>query len=108
MLKYNLFFQINFNNEQTITNFKIQRMKKIDVNILLFGITKDLVGKQKLQLQIPEDTTIADFKKLLKEKYPELVELDSLAIALNSEYATDEIVCQQNDEIALIPPVSGG
>jgi molybdopterin converting factor subunit 1 len=83
-------------------------MKKIDVNILLFGITKDLVGKQKFHLQLPEAITIADFKKLLNKKYPELVELDSLAIAVNSEYATDEIVLKPNDEIALIPPVSGG
>lgn len=83
-------------------------MKKMDVNILLFGITKDLVGKQKLRMQLPETTVVADFKKLLSEKYPELIELNSLAIAVNSEYATDDIVLQPNDEIALIPPVSGG
>lgn len=80
----------------------------MDVNILLFGITKELVGKQKFQMQVPENTLVADFKKLLIEEYPELIELNSLAIAVNSEYANDEIVLQSNDEIALIPPVSGG
>lgn len=80
----------------------------MNVNILLFGITKDMVGKQKLQMKLPRDTTLADFKKILSEKYPELIELNSIAIAVNSEYATDEIVLQSNDEIALIPPVSGG
>ena len=80
----------------------------MNVDILLFGITKDLVGKQKLQLKLPGSITIADFKKLLLEKYPELIELNSLAIAVNSEYTTDDVLIHSNDEIALIPPVCGG
>lgn len=99
---------IYFNYGQTITNFELEGMKKMDVNILLFGITKDLVGKQKLQMQLPEGTVVANFKKLLSKKYPELIELNSLAIAVNSEYASDDVVLHSNDEIALIPPVSGG
>lgn len=79
------------------------------VNILLFGITKDLIGKQHLQLELPSaKVTVSSFKKILQEKYPELVELNSLAIAVNSEYANDSVMIQENDEIALIPPVSGG
>ena len=80
----------------------------MEVDILLFGITKDLVGKQKLKLQIPESTTISDFKKILQGEYPELIELNSIAIAVNSEYADDSHLVKANDEIALIPPVSGG
>ena len=80
----------------------------MNVDILLFGITKDLVGKQKLQLKLPKSITIADFKKLLLENYPELIELNSLAIAVNSEYTTDDVLIHSNDEIALIPPVCGG
>jgi len=78
------------------------------VNILLFGITKDLVGSQKLLFELKDKTTVADFKKQLQEKYPELEGLSSLAIAINSEYATDSNIIMANDEIALIPPVSGG
>lgn len=78
------------------------------VNILLFGITKDLIGKQHLQLELPAKVTVSSFKKFLQEKYPALVELNSLAIAVNSEYANDSVMIQENDEIALIPPVSGG
>ena len=80
----------------------------MNVDIFLFGITKDLVGKQKLQLKLPGSITIADFKKLLLENYPELIELNSLAIAVNSEYTTDDVLIHSNDEIALIPPVCGG
>jgi molybdopterin synthase sulfur carrier subunit len=78
------------------------------VDILLFGITKDLIGKQHLQVDLPGKVTVAGFKKFLQDKYPELIELNSLAIAVNSEYAKDSVMIQENDEIALIPPVSGG
>ena len=80
----------------------------MNVDVLLFGITKDIVGKQKLHLKLPESITIADFKKILLENYPELIELNSLAIAVNSEYTTDDVLIHSNDEIALIPPVCGG
>ncbi len=78
------------------------------VNILLFGISKDIVGKQKLELELKDRITVADFRKQLLEKYPELGSLNSLAIAINSEYARDSNLIMANDEIALIPPVSGG
>ena len=86
----------------------MEMVKKITVTILLFGITKDLVGKQKLLMELPIATTVLYFKKLLREDYPELIELDSMAIAVNSVYASDEVVIEANDEIAIIPPVSGG
>ena len=78
------------------------------VNLLLFGITKDLIGKQKLTLEFPGEITVAEFKRFLEEHYPELKELRSFAIAVNSEYAKDGSLIRANDEIALIPPVSGG
>jgi molybdopterin converting factor subunit 1 len=81
---------------------------QMKVNLLLFGITKDLVGKQKLDLDIPENTTVSEFKIILQDRYPELIELNSIAIAINSEYAIDSHLIHANDEIALIPPVSGG
>ena len=80
----------------------------MEVNILLFGITRDLVGQQKLTLKIPNASTVADFKKLMQEKYPKLSALNSVAIAVNSAYASDEQSISANDEVALIPPVSGG
>lgn len=80
----------------------------MNVTVLLFGITKDLIGKQKLQIDLPKVITVSDFKKILEEKYPELVEINSIAVAVNSEYAFDNELINANDEIALIPPVSGG
>lgn len=78
------------------------------VNILLFGITKDIIGKQKLQLDLPDFSTVGDFKDVLSQSYPELNDLNSIAVAVNNEYANDGMLIQSQDEIALIPPVSGG
>ena len=78
------------------------------VNVMLFGITKDLIGKQFLSIDLPRKCTVQEFKNVLQSKYPELLELNSLAIAVNSEYARDNHQINQQDEIALIPPVSGG
>jgi len=44
----------------------------------------------------------------LKDKYPKFRELRSLYVAVNSEYAKDHYVLKEQDEIAIIPPVSGG
>ena len=81
------------------------------MTILLFGITRDIVGQG--TLEIPESTaaglrTIGDLKTYLIDLYPELDKLSSLAVAVNQHYATDEDLVGNADEIALIPPVSGG
>ncbi|NJN24942.1 MAG: molybdopterin converting factor subunit 1 [Cyclobacteriaceae bacterium] len=83
-------------------------MQIVTVNILFFGITKDLAGKQRMQMQLPAKSTVADFKKALYHAHPALISMNSMAVAVNSEYAFDDQLIEENDEIALIPPVSGG
>ena len=81
------------------------------MNILLFGITRDIVGSSTLSMS-QEDfenlKTVGDLKDFLKQSYPKLNELSSLAIAVNNAYAEEEEQINVQDEIALIPPVSGG
>jgi len=91
-----------------LVHWLILKLENMKVNILLFGIAKDIVGNQKLELELKGKITVADFRKQLLEEYPELGSLNSLAIAINSEYARDSNLIMGNDEIALIPPVSGG
>ncbi|NER11277.1 molybdopterin synthase catalytic subunit/molybdopterin synthase sulfur carrier subunit [Muriicola jejuensis] len=81
------------------------------MKILLFGITRDITGKAELELS--EKTASAlrnvkDLREFIIGEYPELKSLSSMAIAVNNEYATGETGIGQEDEIALIPPVSGG
>lgn len=79
------------------------------MEILLFGITRDIAGKQKIT--VPADVqlnTVGALKSWLGQQYPAMQQLSSLAIAVNSEYAEDGLTIDQSSEIALIPPVSGG
>jgi molybdopterin synthase sulfur carrier subunit len=83
-------------------------MYKMQVNLKLFGITKDIIGNSELAMTLAEGTNVNNFVDLLKSKYPSLCDLSSMLVAVNSEYATPDILLNNNDEIAFIPPVSGG
>jgi len=76
--------------------------------IKAFGISKDIIGTKLLELELPEGSTVLELKKELFEKYTAFGNLKSLYIALNNEYADEKLVLKEGDEIALIPPVSGG
>ncbi|SFF41498.1 molybdopterin converting factor subunit 1 [Thermoflexibacter ruber] len=78
------------------------------VEIILFGITKEIIGKDKLTLDLQENSKVIQVMERLYVDYPKLKNLKSLLVAVNSEYAEDEQVLSEKDEIALIPPVSGG
>ena len=80
----------------------------MEIKILAFGITRDIIGSRDLELSVEEETTVGGLKQALLKQFPAFEELRSLSIAVNSEYANDELEIQMNDEIVLIPPVSGG
>jgi len=84
------------------------------MNILLFGITKDIIGSASLSVPIANASsvtipkTVGELRQYLSTSFPGLEKLSSLAVAVNSTYADDNTTINSNDEIALIPPVSGG
>lgn len=84
------------------------------MNILLFGVTKDIIGSPSLSIPTanfsgkPSPKTVGELRAFLCGAYPELKRLSSLAIAVNNSYADDKREINSFDEIALIPPVSGG
>jgi molybdopterin synthase sulfur carrier subunit len=75
--------------------------------IKAFGITKEILGGKEAVVEVA-GSSVADLKKELYEKYPRLNGLRSMFVAVNNEYAEDEQNLTSSDEIALIPPVSGG
>ncbi len=52
--------------------------------------------------------TVGQLKTWLAERYPAMQKLSSLAVAVDSEYADDAQPLRPGQEVALIPPVSGG
>ncbi len=78
------------------------------LQILLFGITTDLLGTSSIELNLSENSTVSDLKFVLVSKHPKLEKLKAYAVAVNETYAEDDIILNPNDVVAIIPPVSGG
>ncbi len=80
----------------------------MEVNVLAFGIAKEIFGASSIIITLTNDATVSNLKYLLEHQYPKLKQLASYMIAVNNEYALDGDTVHQHDEIAIIPPVSGG
>ena len=78
------------------------------LNLLLFGITRDIMGESPLTYEVPPGTTTSQLMDQLQQRYPALNDLRSVLLAVNNAYGQSEQILNENDEIALIPPVSGG
>lgn len=76
--------------------------------MLAFGIAKDIFGGSSVEVELPENGTIQSLKESLEDRYPRLKHLVSYMVAVNNEYSSDEALLTTRDEIAIIPPVSGG
>ena len=80
----------------------------MDIEILAFGIAKDIVKGSTFSVQIPAESTVGSLKAYLCAAYPEFERLASFAIAVNEAYQQDDFAISEGDEVVIIPPVSGG
>lgn len=80
----------------------------MDVKLVAFGIAKEILKASSLTFQLDGEQNIASLKKALVSEYPEFEKLRSLRFAINEDYQEDEYTIQPNDEVVIIPPVSGG
>ena len=79
------------------------------IKVLLFGAAADRAGTKETELPVDEGVTLAELWLLLTEMHPDLVPMcDTLAFAVNGEYARGEDAVSPGDEVAVLPPVSGG
>jgi len=77
------------------------------VRVLFFGVLKDLLAAGEESLQLPEGATVAELLQRFHARAAHPV-WSALAVAVNREYATGAVVLRNGDEVALLPPVSGG
>jgi len=80
----------------------------MNVTILAFGIAKDIFGGSSVGVEVKDAATTNDLKQQLEDAYPRLKQLSSYMVAVNNEYASGSESINATDEIAIIPPVSGG
>ncbi|KAL4523937.1 hypothetical protein Ndes2526B_g08164 [Nannochloris sp. 'desiccata'] len=83
----------------------------MDVNVLFFARSRELAGVGDALLQLSAGADTASFIEELYRKYPSLEEIrGAFALAVNQEYlpAGEVATIKAGDEIAIIPPISGG
>src|SRR3954452_13209384 len=81
----------------------------MQVRVLFFGILRELAGKSNDSLQLPDGGSVRDVIAQYESQIPRLKDsLSSIALAVNQQYASPETKLKDNDEVALLPPVSGG
>lgn len=79
------------------------------VKVLFFGMLKDLAGTSVDTIEMPSHSTVRDVLRHYESRIPQLrTVMASLAMAVNQQYASAETALSPDDEIALLPPVSGG
>ena len=79
----------------------------MQVRVLFFGVLKDLLSSSGEALTVPEGTTVTQLLERLRARAGHPV-WSALAVAVNREYASGTAVLTEGDEVALLPPVSGG
>jgi len=78
------------------------------INLLAFGIAKDILNGKQSVIEVTDQTTIGQLKETLLSQYPGFQKLKSLSLAVGTEYQSDDFVLSPSDEVVIIPPVSGG
>ena len=79
------------------------------MKIKCFGIARDITGADEVEMDISKDgVSVTKFKDELLRTYPGLSMVSQFFIAINHEYGGEDDVINVDDEVAIIPPVSGG
>ena len=72
-----------------------------------FGIARDITGRAEVSLS-DQATTVGELRQQLLAQYPALADIGSFRLAVNQEFASEGDPVAPQDEVAIIPPVSGG
>jgi molybdopterin converting factor subunit 1 len=79
------------------------------IRVLFFGILKDAFGAESEAVELAEGSSVAGLVAIYRERNPGLGQMwDSIAVAVNQTYVRGSDGLKDGDEVALLPPVSGG
>ena len=86
-----------------------QELGEKKLSIKLFGSLRSTMNLDQIKMDLDKEITVSQMKKIIFETFPNLKKSNiPFFVAVNHKYAPDSLVVGTNDEIALIPPVSGG
>lgn len=79
------------------------------VRVLLFAVARDLAGASERHLSLADGATVSDVVAKLREELPAIAPLlETSAVAVNRVFARSTTLLSEADEVAILPPVSGG
>ena len=77
------------------------------MKVLYFAEIKEILATQSEEIALDSTFTVEQLKINLLEQYP-VLKNKTYQVAVNEEFVKDDAIVEQNDTVALIPPVSGG
>ena len=81
----------------------------MEVAVKCFAWAREVTGEDEIVLDVPDGGTVADLRGQLIARYPVFSgRMEAIAVSVNQEFAGDSRSLSPHDEVALIPPISGG
>lgn len=79
------------------------------VRVRLFAALREIVGREEIEMEIPSETTAGGLWEMVVSKHPKLNPYTTtIQVAINQEFADRAARLDPQDEVAFLPPVSGG
>ncbi|PZC50865.1 MAG: molybdopterin synthase catalytic subunit [Chloroflexi bacterium] len=79
------------------------------VTVKTFAALREIIGSASVAIDVSSDASVRDVIKAVSERYPGIgIIASQIIIAVNMEYVSFDHPVHESDEVALIPPVSGG
>ena len=79
------------------------------IRVLFFGVLHDIVGRREDSLEVPEGTRLHTIFERYAERFPRFRDMSgSVVPALNQQFSSVSAMLSEGDEVAFLPPVSGG
>ena len=77
------------------------------IKLVAYGVARDIINQKTIDFEL-SGSKISDLRQALFATYPEFEKLNSMRFAINDMYKEEDELIQAEDEVILIPPVSGG
>jgi len=79
------------------------------VKVKCFAWAYEVTGSDEIEVEMKESAKVSDLREILSQKFPEFSgRMESIAVSINQEFVGEGAIISSSDEVALIPPISGG